>query len=103
MVSFYSKVLGCQVTLGVIGMSLIAKKIVNQLPVNYPSLTLPGGALTDLAPYLVWAFKENKTYFMGPFVNYTRAARAQRPNKLKDTPNYYPSLRKIGWENEYLS
>lgn len=40
---FYSKVLGCQVTLGVIGMSLIAKKIVHLLPVNYPSLTLPGG------------------------------------------------------------
>lgn len=57
---FFSDVFGSRIILSVIGMTLITKKIEHRKAVNYPTLTLPGGSLSDLAPYLVWAFKANK-------------------------------------------
>jgi len=83
---FYSVIFGCQVTLGVIGMALYAKKI-SKLP--YTNST----ALTDLPPYLVWLFKENKTDFLGPYVNYTQTARALSPSKFSDNTKSKPSHR----------
>ena len=32
-------------------MTLITKKIEHRKAVNYPTLTLPGGSLSDLAPF----------------------------------------------------
>lgn len=88
---FISDVFGCRIILSVIGGALITKKIVHRNAVNYPTLTLPGGPLTDLAPYLVWAFKANKIDFIGPFVNYTQALRALEPSKIPNNPTSSPS------------
>lgn len=88
---FFSDVFGSRIILSVIGMTLITKKIEHRKAVNYPTLTLPGGSLSDLAPYLVWAFKANKVDFIGPFVNYTQAFRTLEPNKITNNPNSSPS------------
>lgn len=88
---FFSTVFGCRIIISVIGITLVTNKIVHRASVNYPTLTLPGGALSDLAPYLVWAFKANKTDFIGPFVNYTQALRVLEPTKLANNPNSSPS------------
>lgn len=50
---FFSPVFNSRIILSVIGMTLITKKIEHRKPVNYPTLTLPGGSLTDLPPYLL--------------------------------------------------
>ena len=88
---FFSDVFGCRIILSIIGMTLITKKIEHRKAVNYPTLTLPGGSLSDLAPYLVWAFKANKVDFIGPFVNYTQALRTLEPSKIPTNPNSSPS------------
>lgn len=88
---FFSSVFRCRIILSVIRMTLITKKMENRKSVNYPTLTLPGGSLTDLAPYLVWAFKANKVDFIGPFVNYTQTLRALEPSKISNNPNSSPS------------
>lgn len=67
-------------------MTLITKKIEHRKAVNYPTLTLPGGSLSDLALYLVWAFKANKVG-----VNYTQALRTLEPSKIPTNPNSSPS------------
>ncbi|SOV09056.1 uncharacterized protein UDID_18248 [Ustilago sp. UG-2017a] len=95
---FFSDVFGSRIILSVIGMTLITKKIEHRKAVNYPTLTLPGGSLSDLAPYLVWAFKANKVDLRvvikskigatpSPFVNYTQAFRTLEPSKITNNPN----------------
>ena len=88
---FFSDVFGCRIIISIIGMTLITKKIEHRKAVNYPTLTLPGGSLSDLAPYLVWALKTNKVDFIGPFVNYTQALRTLEPCKIPTNPNSSPS------------
>lgn len=82
---FFSGVFGCQVALGLVATDLHKKHIVHRASTNYPTLTLPGGPLEDLEGHVVWVFYPNKTDFIGPFVNYTAAARELNPSLFIDT------------------
>ena len=71
--------------MGLVGTDLYKKGIVHRTSPNTPALTLPGGSLYDLQGHVVWVFHPNKVDFLGPFVNYTAAARELNPSLFVNT------------------
>lgn len=59
--------LGYKITLGLVGAALL------------PQLKLPGGPLTELGGYVVWAFYPDKQRFLGPFASLLAAYKALNP------------------------
>jgi len=84
---FYSPSLSEKVTMGIVGSPLYNKDIIHRIKPNYKVLSLPGGPLESLQPYFVWAFKSNKTDFIGPFLNFTDAARTLNPSRFTNDSN----------------
>lgn len=64
---FMCLALGCRVTLSLVGFDLLKL------------LRLQGGPLTELSPFVVWAFYPNKTSFLGPFISVQAAYQYLNP------------------------
>jgi hypothetical protein len=52
---------------------------------KHNDLQLNGGALTELVPYVVWAFYPNKTDYLGPFSSFVELYKALNPQKTSET------------------
>jgi hypothetical protein len=77
----YSKSLGYQVTVNLVGQPLTDDPINHRSPINYPILNLIGIALSDLVGNSIYIYHADRATLYGTYPSYSQAIKALNPVK----------------------